>query len=85
MRARHGDDQDAGLERKIPRRVEIDSQRVTALAAPRALLARARDGVHRARLEIDDANLMILGVGDIQQIAACPGAVEGSSARPCGR
>ena len=53
-------------------------KRIAALAAPRALLAGAGDGVNGARLEIDDADLVVLGVGDVELIAS-------RGARPCGR
>lgn len=66
VRPCHRDDQDAGLNRQVPRRVEVNAHGLAPFTAPRALFAGAGHGVDRARWEIDDAHLVILGVGDIQ-------------------
>ena len=63
------DDQDAGLS--VPRRVEI------AHGAASRVACRCQR-VHGARLEIDDADLVVLGVGDVQQSSP----VKGETLRP---
>ena len=69
MGAGHRDDQDARLQREVPRRIQIDTQRITAVTAPRRLLAGTGQRVDRTRQEIDDADLVVLGVGHVEQIA----------------
>jgi hypothetical protein len=76
VRARHRHDQDAGLSARS--HGEFRSMRIASPPSPpHAPACRCRHRVHGTRLEIDDADLVVLGVGDVQLIMIQREALEG--------
>src|SRR5262249_23150983 len=66
----HGDEELVVLEPQVPRAVEAGLE-AGAAEVPRAvLLARARDRLHRVRLQVERANHVILAIGDIKGLVA---------------
>ena len=66
VRAGHRDEQERAVDRKVPRRVQGDRRRASAVLTPRALHAGASFGRDRLALEVHRPNQVVVRVGDPQ-------------------
>ena len=66
MKARHGDVERIARFGDVPGRAERDESRVAAGVEAARLLARPRDSADFERFEVDGADCVVLGVGDVE-------------------